>query len=38
MAKKNKRHYLGIEINPDYVKMAENRIIDECSQETFIIV
>lgn len=37
-ARKNGNHYLGIEINPDYVKIAENRIKDELSQESFIIV
>lgn len=28
VAKKNGRHYLGTELNPDYIKLAENRLND----------
>jgi DNA modification methylase len=28
VALKNQRHYIGIELNPEYVRMAENRIRD----------
>ena len=33
VAKQEKRHYIGIELNPDYVKMAKERIARECPLE-----
>jgi DNA modification methylase len=32
MAAKLKRKFIGIELNPDYIKMAENRIAPEMAQ------
>lgn len=30
VARRNKRNYVGIELNPEYAELAEKRILDEC--------
>lgn len=38
VAKQEGRHYLGIELNPDYVKMARAQIEQECPMERLVVV
>lgn len=35
VAKTLKRNYLGIELNPEYIKIAENRLLKECPSTLF---
>jgi len=35
VAKTLKRNYLGIELNPEYIKIAENRLLKECPPTLF---
>jgi len=37
VAKQEGRHYIGIELNPDYVTMAEERIQSECPMERLAV-
>jgi len=38
VAKQEGRHYLGIELNPEYIEMAEARIARECPMERLVAV
>ena len=37
VAKQEGRHYLGIELNPEYVTMAEARIARECPMDRLVV-